>query len=225
MVAPGTPPADSLPSAFRASDDDREDVIRILRDGSVAGRLSNDTFLRRVDRALRARRVDELAGLHSDLPPVPGEGTGPGRGANLWSRLTGRVRSGAAWPAARLPRLVLPRGPRTVFTIGRSPDCDLPLGDITVSWHHAELRRSDQAWVLVDLGSKNGTRVNGVARGFGLHGARGRPGELRRRCLPARRPRLTRCGRPDRRAGLRGGRPGHPGQCCLRTLALRTTAG
>jgi len=67
----------------------------------------------------------------------------------------------AAWPGARLPRLVLPRGPRTVFTIGRSPDCDLPLGDITVSWHHAELRRADQTWVLVDLGSKNGTRVNG----------------------------------------------------------------
>jgi len=164
MVAPGTPPPDSLPSAFRASDDDRENVIRILRDGSVAGRLSNDTFLKRVDRALRARRVDELAGLHSDLPPVPGEGTGPGPGANLWSWLAGRlraVRAGAAWPAARLPRLVLPRGPRTVFTIGRSPDCDLPLGDITVSWHHAELRRADQAWVLVDLGSKNGTRVNG----------------------------------------------------------------
>lgn len=59
-------------------------------------------------------------------------------------------------------------GPRTVFTIGRSPDCDLPLGDITVSWHHAELRHDGQAWVLMDLGSKNGTRVNGwrVESGF-----------------------------------------------------------
>jgi hypothetical protein len=164
MVAPGTPPPDSLPSAFRASDDDRDDVIRALRDGSVAGRLSNDTFLRRVDRALRARRSDELAGLVSDLPPAPEEGAGPDRVAKAWSQLTGRLRSArlpAAWSAARLPRLVLPRGPRTVFTIGRSPACDLPLGDITVSWHHAELRRADQVWVLVDLGSKNGTRVNG----------------------------------------------------------------
>ena len=162
MVAPGTPPPDSLPSAFRASDDDRDDVIRVLRDGSVAGRLSNDTFLGRVDRALRARRMDELAGLLSDLPPE--EGAGPGRAAQAWSRLTGRLRGirfGTAWPGTRLPRLVLPRGPRTVFTIGRSPDCDLPLGDITVSWHHAELWRADQAWVLVDVGSKNGTRVNG----------------------------------------------------------------
>jgi hypothetical protein len=164
MVAPGTPPPDSLPSAFRASDGERDDAIRVLRDGSVAGRLSNDTFLRRVDHALRARRVDELAGLLSDLPSAPGEGAGPGRAAKAWSRLAERLRAArfpAAWPGARLPRLVLPRGPRTVFTIGRSPDCDLPLGDITVSWHHAELRRADQAWVLVDLGSKNGTRVNG----------------------------------------------------------------
>jgi len=191
MVAPGTPPPDSLPSAFRASDDDRDDAIRVLRDGSVAGRLSNDTFLRRVDRALRARRVDELAGLVRDLPSAPEEGAGPGRVAKAWSRLAERLRGApfpaawpgarfpaawpgarfpasrpgarfpAGWPGARLPRLVLPRGPRTVFTIGRSPDCDLPLGDITVSWHHAELRRADQTWVLVDLGSKNGTRVNG----------------------------------------------------------------
>jgi hypothetical protein len=164
MVAPGTPPPDSLPSAFRASDNDRDDVIRVLRDGSVAGRLSNDTFLRRVDCALRARRVDELAGLLSDLPPAPEKGAGPGGAAKAWSRLAGRIRGApfpAAWPGARLPCLVLPRGPKTVFTIGRSPDCDLLLGDITVSWHHAELRRADQAWVLVDLGSKNGTWVNG----------------------------------------------------------------
>ena len=171
MVAPRTPPPDSLPSAFRASDDDRDDAIRVLRDGSVAGRLSNDTFLRRVDRALRARRMDELAGLLGDLPSAPEEGAGPGRAAKAWSRLAERLRGArvpAAWPGARLPRLVLPRGPRTVFTIGRSPDCDLPLGDITVSWHHAELRRADQTWVLVDLGSKNGTRVNGwrVDSGF-----------------------------------------------------------
>jgi hypothetical protein len=167
MVAPGTPPADSLPSAFRPSDDDRADAIRMLRDGSVAGRLSHDTFLRRIDHALRARRMDELSGLLSDLPPVPGRAAGPGRAAKAWSRLTGQLRSArfrVAWPAARLarlPRLALPRGPRTVFTIGRSPDCDLPLGDITVSWHHAELRHTGQAWVIVDLGSRNGTWVNG----------------------------------------------------------------
>lgn len=162
MVARDSAPSDSLPPAFRASDEDRDDVIRMLRDGSVAGRISNETFLRRVDRALHARRVDELAELLSDLPPEPD-------GGGWWDRLTTRLRGiriqpprlRAALRPPRLPRLVLPRGPRSAFTIGRSPDCDLPLGDPTVSWHHAELRRSGETWVLVDLGSTNGTRVNG----------------------------------------------------------------
>ncbi len=171
MVAPDSAPSDSLPPAFRASDEDRDEVIRILRDGSVAGRISNETFLRRVDRALRARGADELAELLSDLPPVPDQGAG-----TWWDRFTTGLRGiriqpprlpAALW-APRLPRLVLPRGPRTVFTIGRSPDCDLPLGDITVSWHHAELRRSGAAWVLVDLGSTNGTRVNGWRADLGF---------------------------------------------------------
>jgi hypothetical protein len=171
MVAPDSAPSDSLPSAFRASDEDRDDVIRLLRDGSVAGRISNETFLRRVDRALRARRVDELAELLSDLPPVPDEDAGGWWGALATRLRSVRSRAPRLWEtlrAPRLPRLVLPRGPRTVFTIGRSPDCDLPLGDITVSWHHAELRHDGQVWVLVDLSSKNGTRVNGwrVESGF-----------------------------------------------------------
>lgn len=144
-------------------------MIRMLRDGSVDGRISNETFLRRVDRALRARRVDELAELLSDLPA-------PAEQAGWLDRLATRLRearpqTSRVWAALcppRLPRLVLPRGPRTVFSIGRSPDCDLPLGDMTVSWHHAELRRDGQSWVLVDVGSKNGTRVNGwrVESGF-----------------------------------------------------------
>ena len=73
MVASDSAPSDSLPSAFRASDEDRDDAIRMLRDGSVDGRISNETFLRRVDRALRARGLGELAELLSDLPPGRGE--------------------------------------------------------------------------------------------------------------------------------------------------------
>ena len=151
--------SDSLPEVFRASDEDRDDVIRMLRDGSAEGRLSQETFLARVDRALRAKSAAELARLHEDLPDPP-------RPTALRDRLVGwratvaaAVRS--AWPAPAMRELALPRGPRTVFTIGRSPDCDLPLGDPTVSWLHAELRRTGDDWLLVDLGSLNGTRVNG----------------------------------------------------------------
>lgn len=68
------------------------------------------------------------------------------------------------------PALVGPDGAHVVLragrhTIGRLPDCDLHLDDSTVSREHAAVvRRGDQWWVL-DLGSTNGTRVNGRAAG------------------------------------------------------------
>ncbi len=45
--------------------------------------------------------------------------------------------------------------------IGRTKDCDLSLVDNTISRHHAEITRSEQGYFLTDLGSYNGTRVNG----------------------------------------------------------------
>ena len=45
--------------------------------------------------------------------------------------------------------------------LGRGTDCDLRLVDPGVSRHHAELRVEDDQVVLVDLGSTNGTLVNG----------------------------------------------------------------
>jgi FHA domain/zinc-ribbon domain len=51
-----------------------------------------------------------------------------------------------------------PQGERT--TIGRSPDCDIFLDDVTVSRHHAVLRRADDRFTIEDEGSLNGTFVN-----------------------------------------------------------------
>ena len=45
--------------------------------------------------------------------------------------------------------------------LGRGTDCNLRLVDPGVSRHHAELRMEDDQVVLVDLGSTNGTFVNG----------------------------------------------------------------
>ncbi|MBM3665829.1 MAG: FHA domain-containing protein [Actinobacteria bacterium] len=47
-----------------------------------------------------------------------------------------------------------------VTTIGRSPDCDIFLDDITVSRAHAQVREEPAGFVLVDDGSTNGTYVN-----------------------------------------------------------------
>ena len=62
--------------------------------------------------------------------------------------------------------LVLPDGERVILsdeplTIGRLNECDVVLADDSVSRRHAEVRRRENDIVVVDLGSTNGTRVNG----------------------------------------------------------------
>lgn len=50
---------------------------------------------------------------------------------------------------------------REPLVIGRMSTSDIVLADSNVSRRHAELRRDDSGWVLMDLGSTNGTLVNG----------------------------------------------------------------
>jgi hypothetical protein len=45
--------------------------------------------------------------------------------------------------------------------LGRLDTCDVVIGDSGVSRRHAEIRREGDEWVVVDLGSTNGTEVNG----------------------------------------------------------------
>ena len=45
--------------------------------------------------------------------------------------------------------------------VGRSREADIVLEDANVSRRHAELRREDGRWQIVDLGSTNGIKVNG----------------------------------------------------------------
>jgi FHA domain/Domain of unknown function (DUF1707) len=144
--------------AIRASDGDRDRTIRALRDRSIEGRISHDTFMTRLDQALQARNREELDELVRDLPPS-GRLSRLTNAVSGLSELVGRVQN--AWRAPRLPRLPLPADDRRRLTIGRAPDCDLLLGDPMVSRHHAELQRIGSEWLLIDLGSSNGTRLNG----------------------------------------------------------------
>ena len=48
-----------------------------------------------------------------------------------------------------------------VVTIGRLPDCQVTIADKGASRRHAQIRRKDGSYVLTDLGSTNGTRLNG----------------------------------------------------------------
>ena len=93
-------------------------------------------------------------------------------------RAEGRIAGGAAPVATgRRPDRGLPRPLRLLaiepgvphlslrsssVTVGRAEDNDLVLADPEVSRHHARLEPDGQSWRAVDLGSTNGTWVNGV---------------------------------------------------------------
>ena len=64
------------------------------------------------------------------------------------------VRSGGG----RAGEHFVPQGERT--TIGRSPDCDVFLDDVTVSRRHALVVRRDGGFFIEDRGSLNGTFLN-----------------------------------------------------------------
>jgi hypothetical protein len=130
----------------RPSHDTREETVARLRHGYLAGRLGTDTFAGRVDEALHSADRGELRGLTADLPaPAPA----------ALRRLRARLRRRAVGLPEAADLL------RARLTIGRSSECQLVLADDTVSRRHAELHAHDGRWLLRDLGSSNGTWVNG----------------------------------------------------------------
>ncbi len=137
------------------SDADREVALARLRDGFADGRLTHETFSHRVDEALRARADHELRRLVADLPS-------PRRlRAMVLATCRRAIRATDRWLRGWPPVLTLPPGSQPRFTIGRESDCDMTLSDETVSRWHASLERSGSGWLLADLGSTNGTRLNG----------------------------------------------------------------
>jgi pSer/pThr/pTyr-binding forkhead associated (FHA) protein len=63
--------------------------------------------------------------------------------------------------------LVMQNGERIVLEtdslkIGRQATCRIVFNDSNVSREHAQMRRTTDGWKLLDLGSTNGTKINGV---------------------------------------------------------------
>jgi hypothetical protein len=106
-------------------------------------------------RGLGAQGVPGDAAVHG-IAAASGE---PGR------RLTSAIRLPEApvppKSAAPSAPLQFPRTDEGFFTIGRDSRCDLAIDHMTVSRIHARLERTPDGWVLKDLSSTNGTRVNG----------------------------------------------------------------
>ena len=159
----------------RASDAERDHAIGELQSRFAEGRLSQETFLYRMDAALNAKDRSELVELFTDLPAErrrrPGERLRD-RLTLLRMAVTGRPdpstrllraqqTSPSPPPAGMLPPLPLPPQRDRRFTIGRAMACDFTLADLSVSRWHARLHLQDDQWLLSDLGSTNGTRLNG----------------------------------------------------------------
>lgn len=129
------------------------------------------------------------AGAHG----AQGQPQGPGDAPSPWARPDAEP----AWPApeaqpvarASGPSVLAPTGRASLrieggdlhgrrfaiaegALIGRLPECDVTLEDPSVSRRHARLQREDGAWVVEDLGSTNGLKVNGrdVRRAELAHG-------------------------------------------------------
>lgn len=118
-----------------------------------------------------AARVDaELDGFHQPTAMFD-KGQFLGELADL---VDGSPDTRAAVEAAELPpkgcRLIVVAGTdiglewafkQPELVIGRDEDCELSISDISVSRRHAKIRLDGSAYVLEDLGSNNGTFVNG----------------------------------------------------------------
>jgi hypothetical protein len=136
--------------AVRASDRSRYRTTAALSRAAGEGFISIDTLSLRLDAALTARDVDRLDALVSDLP---------------WYRRPPATVLRAFWlwltePDQPPTRLVIPAN-AGVVVLGRSPDCDVPIAQRSVSRHHVRLRRTPEGWDVLDLGSTNGTWLNG----------------------------------------------------------------
>ena len=109
-------------------------------------------------------------------PDGPGADWNPGPQAHPGTWEPPGAADVAGWPAqpslrvgvhhgpgdpVRPATMVFPPGSGTSFSIGRTQDCDMRIADLSVSRRHAQLERSQDGWLLSDLGSHNGTRVNG----------------------------------------------------------------
>src|SRR5450755_3831721 len=88
------------------------------------------------------------------MPGMSGQGRGSVKRTIRLRGLNGAVK-GRAWEATELLR------------VGRLDPLEIVLDDSSVSRYHAEVRATDRGWRVRDLGSTNGTRLNGVRLGNG----------------------------------------------------------
>ncbi len=139
-------------------------IFTVLLSGADLDRFSAflDVLERELaDAAREHARVEDYSFVGPvDVQVAEGNRLRPGR-----FTINADVREGAEGLAPAT--IVLPDGGRIAVgsepvLVGRLPECAVVLADANVSRRHAEFRRVGGSVVVTDLGSTNGTRVNGL---------------------------------------------------------------
>jgi hypothetical protein len=136
-------------------------TVRLSESDRVRFEAFEVALVRELADAARAHARDESYAflgqvsvhLETDLALNPGQCTVTGE---IMADPDGRVGTLVTGDGRRIPVAEQP------VVIGRLSSCDIPLGDPQVSRRHAEVRRDTEGFCLFDLGSTNGTVVNGV---------------------------------------------------------------
>jgi hypothetical protein len=122
--------------------------------------FKTDERLRLGEFGIQARLVRPPAAEHDE----PSQGD---EGHTMVYSVSDRVSEPLREPDPRRPRALLRVHGRAEAVgaggavLGRSRDSDIVIDDPNVSRHHAEVRPSGGSWIVNDLGSTNGIKVNG----------------------------------------------------------------
>ena len=122
----------------------------------------SQALIRELNEAVREHARDEGYGFVGPVHVELKQDDALGAGEFLVASQMLEAPGGAAVGSLSLPdgrRIPLGEDP---VSIGRLPECDLVLSDPNVSRRHAEVRRRGNDFIVVDLGSTNGTKVNGA---------------------------------------------------------------
>jgi hypothetical protein len=124
---------------------ERERTVGELRSAFAGGAIGTQTFELRLGEVLGATTRRRLRRAVADLPRP------------WWRRLAEALRPGDEPVALEPPEIAVGE----TLVVGRDPAANLVLGDPSISRRHVELRRERDGWSIADLGSTNGTYVNG----------------------------------------------------------------
>jgi hypothetical protein len=140
----------------------RHRLARTLNAAYAEGLLSERTLAHRLD-VLFAGVLIDPARLVGDLTRRASRRSLRQSVRHTVAALRHRYRALAA-PDSDEPGILLAldwTGGCEELVIGRHPSCEVVVADETVSRRHAQLTFRDGGWVVQDLGSTNGTRLNG----------------------------------------------------------------